>query len=126
LRDKQGLAYATGSSAVARTLSGHIMGYIGTKPENAEHALSGLVEQFELLSREEVAEEELTRCRNYAIGKFLIDHQTNYKQAFYLAMYERLGLGSRYDDEFAKILEKVTPTQIMTVARKIVTGPRHT
>jgi len=118
LRDEQGLAYATGSSYSALKAGGHLYGYIGTKPESAEVAREGMLKEFELLKNELVPEDELTRSKNYVIGKFLIDHQTNYKRAFYLGHFEMTGVGIDRDNTFAQQIGAITAEQVRDAARK--------
>lgn len=118
LRDEKGLAYATGSSYAALKLGGHLFGYIGTKPESLQTAREGMLEQFEQIRTELVPTDELTRAKNYLIGKFLIDHQTNYKRAFYLGHFEMTGVGIQRDHHFPDLIAAVTPEQVQEAARK--------
>jgi zinc protease len=123
LRDEQGLAYATGSSLVPHRDGGHIMGYIGTKPESLEQAREGMFQIFERIKSEPVEAEELQRARNYIVGKFLIDHQTNYKRAFYLGHYETLGMGIEMDEGLPLLIQAVTAEQVMEVAQRYIGEP---
>lgn len=123
LRDEKGLAYATGSSYAALKLGGHLFGYIGTKPESLQTARDGMLELFEQIRTELVPTEELTRSKNYLIGKFLIDHQTNYKRAFYLGHFEMTGVGIQRDYSFADVIAAVTPEQVRAAAQKYLGEP---
>ncbi len=118
LRDEQGLAYATGSGYGALKLGGHLYGYIGTKPESLQTARDGMLEQFEQVKNDLVPADELTRAKNYVIGKFLIDHQTNGKRSFYLGHFEMTGAGIWRDHRFADLIAAVTPEQVQEAARK--------
>jgi zinc protease len=123
LRDEQGLAYAIGSSYSALRLAGHMFGYIGTKPESLETAREGMLAQFDRIKHELIPSEELQRTKNYLIGKFLIDHQTNYKRAFYPGHFEMMGLGAHLDDEFPHIIEAVTAEEIREAANRYLNNP---
>lgn len=123
LRDEQGLAYATGSSYGPLAQSGHLFGYIGTKPESLEIARESMLREFTRIKEEPVPQEELDRSRNYLVGKFLIDHQTNYRRAFYLGFYETAGLGISMDEDYPKLLMSVTPEQLREAANRYLTEP---
>ena len=123
LRDEQGLAYATGSSYGGYRCGGHIVGYIGTKPETLDVARDGMQAEFERMKEELVPAEELDRAKNYIIGKFLIDHQTNYKRAYYLGLYETMGLGLQMDDEYPKRIAGVTGEQVREAANRYLVKP---
>lgn len=123
LRDEQGLAYATGSAYGPLGRAGHLFGYIGTKPESLDTAREGMLEQFELLKSELVPREELQRSKNYLVGKFLIDHQTNYRRAFYLGFYETMGLGITMDENYPKLIQSVTAEQVREAANRYLHDP---
>lgn len=123
LREDKGLAYATGSSYSGLKLSGQMFGYIGTKPESLETAREGMLAEFERIKHETVPAEELLRAKNYMIGKFLIDHQRNFKRGFYLGHFDQMGLGIEMDQRYPDLISAVTPEQIQDVAKKILTDP---
>lgn len=122
LRDEKGLAYSTGSSYSALQRGGHLVGYIGTKPESLEAAREGMLAEFQLIGSELTPPEELERARNYIIGKFLIDHQTNYRRAFYLGFYDIMGLGTEMDNLYPERIGAVTAEQVREAARRYITG----
>ena len=123
LRDKQGLAYATGCVTASMAHAGRITGYIGTKPESRETARDGMLRIFEEIRHTPVSQEELERTRNYIIGKFLIDHQTNLRRAYYLGWYETIGFGLSYDEKFPEIIRAITAEQVLDVAQRYLTHP---
>ncbi len=123
LREEKGLAYATGSSYSGLKLSGQLFGYIGTKPESLDTAREGMLAEFERIKHELVPEEELLRAKNYMVGKFLIDHQKNFKRAFYLGHFDQMGLGWQMDDLYAGLIAGVTAEQVQQAAKLILTEP---
>ncbi|HLD04199.1 MAG TPA: pitrilysin family protein [Candidatus Nanoarchaeia archaeon] len=118
LRDKQGLAYQVGSSYAPLEYKGHIILYIGTHPENAKKALKGLQLEAKNLSIEAPSQAEVEQALNKTLGNFLLNHESLMDQAAYLARYEALGLGFEYDEEFPKVLKKVTAADIQAMAQK--------
>lgn len=123
LRDEQGLAYSTGSAYTAHTRGAHIVGHIETKPASLDEARDGMLAEFRSMAEAGVSQDELDRARNYVLGKFLIDHQTNHRRALYLGHYTRVGLGPAMDTEYPAILAKVTPRQVRDAAAKYLTTP---
>ena len=123
LRDEQGLAYATGCSLNTHLHAGHMVGYIGTKPSTLDTAREGMADLFAAIRREPVTPEELERTRNYIIGKFLIDHQTNLRRAFYLGHYETMGLGLERDEQLPALIGAVTAGQVLDAANRYLHEP---
>lgn len=123
LRDKLGLAYNVGCGMPSRRLRSHLFAWIGTKPESIQQAKEQLLAEFERLKTEKVSDEELTRAKKYIIGRFLLDHQTNLRQAWYLGWYEMLRLGYHFDEKYPELVEKVTAEDIMRVARRYFNHP---
>lgn len=123
LRDQQGLAYAVGSSNTPRRQQGHLVAYIGTKPESIQQARDGILTQLDRLKREPVGEEELTRAKNYATGGYLMGHESNANQAYYLAYWQALGMGLDYDTAYPEMLDRVTARDVLRVANKYFLEP---
>lgn len=123
LRDKQGLAYAVGSMHKARRQHGHLVAYIGTDPSTMDRARNGMIEEVNRLKREPVPDDELQRAKNYTVGRYLMGHQTNADQAFYLAYWQAMGMGADFDQAWPGLMEKVTQRDILRVANKYFLEP---
>ena len=123
LRDRKGLAYAVGSFSATRRASSHLAGYIGTKPESLEEAKIGLIEEINRLKRELVTEEELEKAKKSIIGRYLIDHQENKRQAYYLGWYELIGVGQNFDDLYIQKIKNVTRFDVNRVANIYLDSP---
>ena len=123
LRDRMGLAYNVGCGMPSRKLRSHFFAWIGTKPESIQQAKEQLLAEFEKLKTEKVSTEELNRAKKYIIGRFLLDHQTNLRQAWYLGWYEMLRLGIKFDEQYPELIEKVTADDVMRVARRYFNYP---
>lgn len=123
LRDKLGLAYSVGCGMPTRKLRSHFFCWIGTKPETIELAKNKILEEIEKLKTEPISDDELKRAKNYIIGRYLLDHQTNLRQSWYLGWYELLGLGVKYDELYPQLIEQVTAEEVRQVACKYFTQP---
>lgn len=62
-------------------------------------------------------EAELERARNFAIGREALRHELLRDRAFFPGWYETLGLHYTFDRELPGLLAKVTPEDILRVAR---------
>jgi len=123
LRGERGLAYAVGSFYPSREEDSFVAAYIGTAPMNEEGVKSLMALEFEDLRNVPVPEEELTIAKNRIIGDFELDHESNERQAFYLAWYEAIGMGYEYDAKYTEDLEKVTTEDVQRVARVYLENP---
>jgi len=101
----------------------HFYAFIGTKPESIDEARQGLLEVVRGLATEPIPDEELERAKNQLIGQFRIAHQRNSNQATFLGIYEMVGLGARFDEQYCDLIKKVTADQVRAVARKYFTAP---
>lgn len=66
---------------------------------------------------------ELERAKRYLIGTYALKHQRLSERAFYLAWYELLGLGWRFDGQYPHLIEAVTLRDVERVARKCLQRP---
>jgi zinc protease len=123
LREKQGLAYVVGSAYPSREQASRFMMYIGTDPVNIEKVKAGFAEEIRRLREELVPEQELKEAKSKLIGSFALAHDTNLNQAYFLGLYESLGVGYEFDREYPKLVEQVTAADIQRVARKYLSGP---
>ncbi len=118
LRGKRGLAYVVGSFYPSRSEDSYLAAYIGTAPENEGEVVELILREFEELKSKPVPEEELAVAKKSIIGDFELDHESNERQAFYLAWYEAIGVGYGYDTRYPIEVEKVTATDAQRAAQK--------
>ncbi len=123
LREKKGLAYAVGCIAPTKRDKGHFVGYIGTKPETLKASEEEMLRVFQEFADKEVSADELERNKNYIAGRFLMDHETNLRQAWYLGWFEIMGRGYAFDEEYVKAIRSVKAKDIMKIANKYFIAP---
>jgi zinc protease len=123
LRDEEGLAYSVGSAYPTRRGAGRVVLHIGTAPGNVAAAEAGLRREVERLAGELVPADELERAKAYLSGSFVLDRRTNGRQSFYLAFYEAMGVGAEYVVHYPSLLEAVTATDVLRVARRHLVEP---
>ena len=118
LREKLGLAYEVGSFFPSQRDAGHFATYIITSPRQIDKVKSGIIWEIAKLKQMAVSEEELEEAKKCLLGTFIMDHERNKKQAFYLGFYELLGVGYLFDEEYPQKIEAVTSLQIKRVAQR--------
>ena len=118
LRDKDGLAYQLGSEYSPNILGGSFIVYIGTNPENLEIAKSKLFEQINILKKEFVGSKELQEAKDKLTGQYLISKETNLDKAATIGWFEISGRGYEFDDEYEKLINSVTESDIIDCANK--------
>ena len=118
LRAEQGLAYQVSSSFAANVNQGVFALYIGTNPQTALHSKNELLKQINILKKEFVSEKELQEAKDKILGSFILSQETNMEKASTLGWFETSGRGYLYIDEFPKLIQCVTPSDIIRVANK--------
>ena len=118
LRDADGLAYQLGSEYGPNVLRGAFIVYIGTNPENLQLAQSKLFEQVNKLKTEFVGSKELQDAKDKLIGHYTIAQETNLDKATTIGWFETSGRGYQFDDNYEKLINSVTESDIIEAANK--------
>lgn len=118
LRDCDGLAYQLGSEYSPNVLKGAFIVYIGTNPENLTIAQSKLFEQIDRLKKEFVGTKELQDAKDKLLGHYVIGQETNLDKAATIGWFEASGRGYQFDDNYEKLINSVTESDIIEVANK--------
>jgi predicted Zn-dependent peptidase len=123
LRDEAGLAYAVGAVYPTRRHASRLVLHIGTAPANLVAAESGIRGELMRLRDEPVPEPELDDAKAALVGAFTLDLRTNARCAFYLGLFELLGLGHRYVRRYVEAVEAVTVGDLERIARRYLVEP---
>jgi len=118
LREKQGLAYSVGASAKLDKHFGWLTCGMGTGADNYERARDGMLAEIERLKTEPPSEDELDEAVNGIWGSFLSANLARINQAYYMGVYEYLGLGYNYADAYIDAIREVTPVMVSEAAQK--------
>ena len=117
LRDQRSLAYHVSSFYPTLREPSHLAIYTATDRQHLDLAKAAVLDVLTDLRQEPVPEEELARTKRHLIGSYLLSHQRMKDQAFALAWYELLGLGSDFEERYAASLQAVTPAQVQEAAQ---------
>ena len=126
LRDKKSLAYTVTSFYTPGLEPGFLGVYIGTAPQKEEEAIQGMKEQLELLLKEGVTDEEITRAQNYLVGSFEIGLQQSSAQAAKITFDELYGIGWEEYNAYPEKIYAVTKEDVMNAARKYIDLDKYT
>ena len=118
LRDKDGLAYQLGSQYAPNVLKGSFIVYIGTNPQNLDYATKRLQEEVFRLKTEFVGTKELQEAKDKLLGHYIIGQETNLDKATTIGWFETSGRSYQFDDEYVKLINSVTESDIIEVANK--------
>ncbi len=118
LREKEGLAYSVGSSAVLDKNFGWLICSIGTSASNFEKARDGIIAEIEKLKANMPSEDEVNEAINSIWGSNLTSKLSRINQAYYMGVNEYLGLGYDYDDIYIDQIRKVDKGLVMKTARR--------
>ena len=77
-----------------------------------------MLKEIQTLKKEFVSEQELQDAKNQLIGKYLLALETNLDKASALSTYETTGRGFDFVNQYAKLINSVTPSDIIEVANK--------
>jgi len=99
-------------------------GYFGvmvqTTSDNYDAVLEIILEKTALIRSKEVDEQTLRRAKDMCITMHELGLETIAAQASSVALNEILGLGTDYDSKYPALIEKVTPADVLRVARKLL------
>jgi predicted Zn-dependent peptidase len=123
IREKQGLAYAVGSSFSTLAGPAPIFLSAGTDPANEVRVVEALLREVARLGEVPPAQAEMDRARQRIIGVHAIDHEDLRRQAFLPGFYELLGVGYAFDGRIPDLISRVGAEEVQRVARLYLQHP---
>jgi zinc protease len=119
LRDRQSLAYTVSASNVEGIAPGYFSIYIATAPDKIDRARVGINEEIERLLNAPPDPAELARAIRFGTGSFAIDAQRSHSRAAHIALDSIYGLGPDNADRYPEELARITPDDVLRVARRV-------
>jgi predicted Zn-dependent peptidase len=128
LREGQGIGYQVGSIYPVLKGSGHIAAYVGLDssrggPEVTQAVKASVMGLASTLATGGFTDDDIERAKSYLIGSHALKHERARDRAYYLGLYESLGLGYRYDSTYAAAIRAVTRADLERVCASIFTHP---
>ena len=118
LREQDGLAYQLGSSYSPKVLGGIFLTYIGTNPKTLDYSKKKILSEIERLKMEFVSDAELQYAKDRLKGGLIIALETNSEKASTTALFEAMGFNYDFFNEYVKMINEVTASDIIRVANK--------
>ena len=114
IRDEMGLAYSVGGGMTdsADIEPGMFRVYLGTGPDEADRAVTAVLEQVRLMHAGEFSDDEVDRARRYLAGSWVFDYQTVEQRAERLMELERWGLELDEPLTWPDRISRVTTRQV--------------
>lgn len=118
LREKRGLAYRLGAGVKFLKDTGILYIAMGTRSKVAKVSENGIKEVIQSIFNNPPTKEEIKKNVNSYWGHFLRFHQRRINRAYYLSLYDYLKRGYQFDLKQIGEMRKVTPQDILRVAKK--------
>lgn len=125
---EQKIALDTGGEYDPMTADPDLFYFYGiTQPGQSLQALEkGLYEVIERLKTQPISEKELQKAKNQIEAEFIFGQDSNFYQAMKIGIAETIGAGVGYLETYLDQIRKVTPQDIMRVAKKYLHDDRRT
>lgn len=110
LRDELGLTYGVYSrvTGVSEDVEGHWLIRLISTAAELDRGIEEVRKQAELFVEKGVTEEELSRKKNTAIGRFKVDLAGTENLAGWILTCEELGLGAGYLEKYPALLDEIS------------------
>lgn len=128
LRDEEGLVYSTYAdlSGSSGKYPGRFAAYLNTDPSSYRRALALLRQEVEILLDSGVTEEELANAKEFLIGNFCFEFESNISIARFLLAMHLYDLERDFINRFPKRIRSIQREEILRVARKYLDTVNYT
>ena len=121
IREKQGLAYDVHSYINHFADAGALVVYAGVDPAKLDRTISAIIGEIDRLRQQPVADDELHHAREYYKGRMVLRLEDTRAVAGWHGGQELLNDKIMQVDEVIKIIDRITPGELLDLARGIFT-----
>lgn len=118
LREEKGYTYGASAGARMSRTGGMIAGGADVRNEVTGDALKEFFGEYRRIGTEPVPAQEMDMNKRYVAGGYLLSNQLQRAVATTLASNWLVGLPPEFLGEYVPLIQKVTPEQVRTVAKK--------
>jgi len=118
LREQDGLAYQLGSNYSPKSIAGTFFTYIGTNPNTLNYSKEKIKTEIERLKNEFVSDTDLQDAKDKLKGGFVVALETNSEKAFNTGLFEAMGVGYNFLENYINVIDSITASDIVRVANK--------
>ncbi|HDP16380.1 MAG TPA: insulinase family protein, partial [Candidatus Omnitrophica bacterium] len=120
IREREGLAYATGAFQVMGLDPGYLVIYTLTSKENINRVKDIISGEIRLFAKNGCSREDLEKTKNHLKAMRQIDTQTNSSFIFASSMDELYGLGYNNYKDYEKNIESVTVEDVKNISKRLL------
>lgn len=119
VRERRGLAYSVHTGTESYHDAGYLATQCGVEHENLEKTIQVILDEYRRMSEEPVEADELTKAKEYIKGKMAMGFEGSDSVVEYLITQETLKGEITLPKERAKMIDRVTPQDVLRVAKDI-------
>ncbi len=119
IREKMGAAYYISAESVSDPDSGYFATRAGVDNKKIEKVILAILKEYKKISQKKVPQKELKKAKDCIKGKTALLLESSDVQASFYANQELLEKKMLTPEQMFKKIDKVTPTDILKVARDI-------
>lgn len=118
LREEKGYTYGASAGAALLREGGNVAGGADVRNEVTGAALGDYLNEYKRIGADLVSPDEMTMHKRYVAGAYLLRNQMQGAVAGTLATNWLVGLPAEFLGQYVPMIDKVTPEQVRTVAKK--------
>lgn len=124
IREKLGIAYYISTSVLADTDTGFLVTQAGVDNNKVDLSISAILKEYKEIFQRKVPTKELQKAKDYLKGKMALTLEPSDAQASFYAGQELLEKQILTPKEIFKKIDKVSPNDILKVAKEIFQSNR--
>ncbi|OIO04512.1 MAG: insulinase family protein [Elusimicrobia bacterium CG_4_10_14_0_2_um_filter_56_8] len=119
IRSRQGLAYTVYSYSAKKPDLGYSLAYCGTNPATTARALTEMLRQYALLTREACPAEEVARARDSIVNSFVFRFPTPFELITERASFEYYGYTADYLDNYVENIARTDSKSVLETSQNL-------
>lgn len=122
IREDKGYTYGIGSYLVQMKHAAFFQISTDVKAEFVNETVTEIQKEIDLLCKQEVSKEELTKVRNYLFGSFASSLNTSFDLMEKFKTVHALGVGYEFYDDYFEVLRTISPNEILEISNKYLSA----
>ncbi len=123
LREEKGYTYSVSTSIAPALLSSIIMGSFATRNAEVQPAIDTLQQSLQKLLQQGITQKELDNAKQFLMGSFPLELDSQSARAGYLSSMLLYGLGADYLEQRNAYFKRVTLKDVNRVAKDLLSQP---
>lgn len=123
IREENGMAYSVYSYPSSYLSSGMYAIYAGTAPRNAQQVVVMIGEEIRKLLKDGISAEEFVKAKDQLKGSFILGQESTSSRMSAIGRSQLLLGRMQTEAMVLEKIEKVTPDQVMALAKELLSAP---